>query len=153
MTRSRIVTAMLVGGLAIGLIAAGCGDDDDGDEAASLTKEEWIAQADEICAQGNEEIGQQAGEVFGGGPPSAAEERRFAEEVVVPNIEEQVADVKALSPPEGDEEQVDAIIAAAEEGLAQAEENPLAINEDALDEATQLMAEYGSKVCGGGDEE
>lgn len=152
MKRKQLMRGMLAAALAVGLIAAGCGDDDD-DGGATITKDEWIVQADEICAQGNEEIEEQAGEVFGGGPPSAAEERRFIEEVALPNIEEQVADVKALGAPEGDEDEVEAIVSAAEEGLAEARQDPSALEEDALDDATRLMAEYGSTVCGGGDNE
>ena len=48
------VILLLVGGLVMGLVTAGCGgdDDDDGDGEA-LTKEEFIVQADQICAEGS----------------------------------------------------------------------------------------------------
>ena len=52
---------VVVAVLAAGAIATGCGSsDDNGDSTttASLTKAEWIAKADAICRQGNQQINQ-----------------------------------------------------------------------------------------------
>ena len=64
--------------LALGLIAAGCGDDDDESSdtgtdavtAAALTKEEYLAQGNQICKQGNAETDAAAQQVFQGGKPT-----------------------------------------------------------------------------------
>lgn len=155
MTVKNLTTGMLALIIAAGLVAAGCGgDDDDGDPGASITKEEWIAQANEICQEGDEEMERAAQEAFAdaqdGGRPDAQAEQRFLEEVVAPGIEMQVADIAALPRPEGDEDQIEGIIAAAEEGAATVKANPSALEEepDPFKEATQLIVEYGVTDCG-----
>src|SRR5918994_4759288 len=116
--RSGVVRGLLAGALVVGLIAAGCGDDDDNATGTSgLTKEEWIADVDEICGAGDD-------------------------------IEQQVADVRALEVPEGDGGEIDAILAAADEGLERIEQDPAA-----MDDAIQLLTEYGVSACGGGEED
>ena len=139
--------ATIATALAVGLIAGGCGGDDDGGDS-SLAKQQWIAQADAICAGGAKEIDRQASQTFGGEEPQPAEIERFAEQVAIPTIEREIAQVKALGVPEGDADEIEAIITAAQTGVAQAKENPLALDQGALNEATRQMASYGAKVCG-----
>ena len=144
---------ILAAALAVVLIAAGCGDDDDetgGDAVAQITKEEWIAQAGEICRKGDAAMEAEAEKLFADFKGSEAEgERTFQAEVLVPGIVGQVSDIAALPVPEGDEEQVAAIIEAAESGLDQAAAEPSAIEEGgALDEATRLITDYGVTECG-----
>jgi hypothetical protein len=112
--RNGKIRWLLAGVLAVGLIAAGCGDDDNGDagESSGITKAEWIAQVNEICGSGK-------------------------------NIEQQVADVEALQVPEGDEEEVDAILSAADQGLERIDQDPAA-----MDESLRLLSEYGVEGCG-----
>jgi hypothetical protein len=131
-------------------VAAGCaGSDDDstGLETSDLTKQEWIAQANQICIEGDKDIGQQAGEFFDG-KPTPAESTQFSHEVVLPSIQAQVAQIRELGAPEGDEDQVEAILDAVEEGLAKAETDSSALQEGALDEGTALVQAYGAKACG-----
>ena len=56
---------------ALGLLAAGCGgDDDDADPAGSsepLTKAEFIDQADTICSEANAETQEEVSEFLDGG--------------------------------------------------------------------------------------
>ena len=48
------------------LVVAGCGGGgDDSTSTSSLAKPAWIAKADAICQQGNQEIEQAANEQFG----------------------------------------------------------------------------------------
>ena len=71
---------VVVAVLAAGAIATGCGSsDDNGDSTttASLTKAEWIAKADAICQQGNQQINQAAHQRFGNQKPTAAEVQQF----------------------------------------------------------------------------
>ena len=148
---------LLAAVLAIGLIAAGCGDDDDdGDEGGDApTKEEFIAEADQICSDGDAEIEAAAEETFGQSdqPPTAAEQEQFAADEVIPNIQEQVDGIDELTPPEGDEDQVQAIVDAAREGLEAGKEDPSLFlgNEDPLAEASQLARDYGLTACGEGE--
>lgn len=147
--RTKLILALA---LAAGLIAGGCGDDDDesGEATSSITKEEWIAQANEICSTSNAAVEEQAGEFFQEFKGNEAEgERKFQTEVVLPEIEQQVSQVSALPVPEGDEDEVAAIIEAAEQGVEEAKADPSVIEAGgSLDEASRLITEYGATECG-----
>lgn len=136
------------------LIAAGCGDDDDSSEAtaaASTTKAEWIDEANRICRESNTAMEAEAEEFFADakGVPEGEADVAFQAEVLVPGISEQVRAVAALPRPAGDEEEIAAIVDAAEAGLAQAHEDPAIIEENggSLAEASRLLAEYGVDGC------
>ena len=158
--------------LAAGLIAAGCGDDDDDTTAATtsstttaagatgatgatgepMTKDEFIAQADAVCKAGDKKIDAAANEVFSGGNPSQQEQEDFVTNDALPNIQDEVDGISALTPPEGDEEEVQAIIDAAQSAIDEATADPSALTEQGADdpfaEANQLAKDYGLKVCG-----
>ena len=169
------ITALLALALAAGLIAAGCGDDDDETTTAAtttpttttagatgatgatgepLSKDEFITEADAICEAGDQEIDAEAQDFFPeGGSPGAAEEEAFVSEVVVPNIQEQLDGIAALTPPEGDEDEVQAILAAAQQAVDELEEDPSALSGgggggDPFAEANRLAQDYGLKACG-----
>ncbi len=146
----RVVLITLTLGLAAGAIPAGCGGDDDGGDAP--TPAEFIGQADKICAASNARIDKQAAKVFDSGRPSKAEQRAFAEDVVIPETRGQVDGVRDLTPPEGDEDRITEIIDSADEGIATIQSDPTVLTQgrDPLAEATKLAAEYGMKDCGRG---
>lgn len=151
---TRIMTLLALA-LAAGLIAAGCGDDDDETTTTSstttaatgatgatgaatgepLTNAEFVEQADQICADGDAEIEQQ---------------QNASPEDVAANIQQQVDDIRALTPPEGDEDEISAILDAADEGVQQLEDTGKFEKAPALQEATQLAKQYGLEVCGSG---
>jgi hypothetical protein len=161
---------LLLAAVAAGLGAAGCGgdDDDDGTTAATtgptgvtgatggelLTKEECIRQADVICAKGDDEIDKQASKRFGNQEPSEQEIEQFATDTVAPNIQNQIDDIRALTPPEGDEEDVTLILDAAQNGIDEIEKDPSLLNQGsdaggAFTEANRLAESYGLDDCGG----
>jgi hypothetical protein len=146
---------LLVLALATGLVAAGCGDDDDDGEGGgdAPTKEEFIAEADQICSDGDAELEAAAEETFGQSdqPPSAAEQEQFAAESVIPNIQDQVDRIDELTPPEGDEDEIQAIVDAAQEDLDAGSEDPSLFTGqggEPLAEASRLAQEYGLQACG-----
>ena len=155
MSRLRSVAAVLAV-VALALIGAGCGDDDEsGDSGSSgggdtLTKEQFLTQGNAICAAGNAEL-EAEGETLGTAP-TPGEIEDFALEELVPNIQNQIDELRGLTPPEGDEEEVEAILAAAEEGVAAIEENPASAFDDGgadpFAQANELAADYGLTVCG-----
>ncbi len=151
----RNLTLMAGAALALGLIAAGCGgggNDDASSEtgteaSADLTKAEFITEADAICQQGGDQI-DAAGQALGKNP-TPAETEAFAADTIVPNVQNQIDQVDALVPPAADQEQVDAILAAAQEGVDMIKSDPsLAVSGDPLSVANKLAQEYGLKVCG-----
>jgi hypothetical protein len=135
--------------LAAGAIATGCGSSDgnsDSTTTASLTKAEWIAKADAICKQGNQEINQATKQFQG--KPTQAQFDQFATDTLAPSVQKQVDQIRALSAPGGNEAQVNAILDAAEADVNKVKANPSSIQGDPFADANKLARAYGLKVCG-----
>jgi hypothetical protein len=142
-----------------GLIAAGCGgggDDSDTSSASattgSLSKSEYITKGDQICAQGTLVIGQAGREQFGSSEPTRDQAVQFGQDTVVPSLEDTLAKLRALQPPEGDQAKTTAIYDALEQGLDKLKQDPNLFVESgsggAFDQANQLAQAYGFKQCG-----
>ena len=137
---------------AIAALIAGCGDDDDSGDSGdsgrsgSLTKAEYLEQGNAICAQYNEQLDQLFPQAPGA--PGSDSFNTFSEEKIIPILETQISEAEALPAPEGDEEEVDAIFTAANEGLDNVREDPSAIAGDAFAEANELANAYGLTECG-----
>lgn len=156
----KVLTAgslcLVIVGLSLALAACGSSDD----SATALTKAEFLKQGNAICRKGNEEIGKAAEKQFprSGGRPSPKETEQFASQTIIPNIENQVQEISELAAPEGDEEQVEAIVTEAEASIAKVSEDPSLIvdekgNEDPFAKTNELADEYGLTVCASeGDE-
>jgi hypothetical protein len=142
---ARVLAIALVGGA----FAAGCGDEE------TDPKEEYIASGDEICALGTFEVGNRAQARYGKPSPPPNQAPRFAREVIVPTLQRQVVvELRQLTPPEGDEAEVDAIYDELERALGRLRRNPDLIREPdaggAFDEANRLAQAYGFQQCGSG---
>jgi len=149
----RRSTALLALALAAGLIAAGCGDDDDETTTSSatttagatgatgatgaatgepLSKEEFIAQGDEICSTANDEI---KGE---NDPTKVAE-----------NIEGQIEGLRALTPPEEDADQITQILDDAQEAVDTIKETgSFQQSGQQIEQAGNALQDYGFEECG-----
>jgi hypothetical protein len=129
------------------LVGCGGGDGDDADPKA-----EYVQKADEICALGSFRIGTDARKRFGTTQPGPAEQKEFAVEVVVPHLREVVRQLRGLTPPEGDQQRVNAVWAALDEAIDTVELTPGLLAEPdaggAFDQANQLAREYGFNQCG-----
>jgi hypothetical protein len=141
--------------LATGSVAAGCGgDDDDGGDGGgdALSKEEFVAQGNEICTEGNAEIEAGAQEAFPEGQPTPETAEAFVNDTLVPSVQGQIDDLRDLGIPEGDEDQVTEILDKAELALQDLKEDPtLAIGqgEDPFAEVNQELTDYGLTACAG----
>jgi hypothetical protein len=159
---SKRLLALLAGTVAIVAIVAGCGSSDDSTDAtaaAAPTRAEFIKQGDAICKQGDAKI--EAGfEEFAeanGIPknqePSNAQGVEIVETVIVPNIKSQGEQLRALGAPEGDEEQITAMLDSLDEAVEGAEEDPESLFDEKSDpfgDANKQAQEYGLAVCGQG---
>lgn len=148
MTKLRLPTILAGLLAALALIAAGCGDDE---ESTPLTKEEFIAQADAICVAGDEEINAAAEEQFGDltEEPPVSEQEAFLADVVASSYAERTEEIGALTPPEEDAEEVDALMASLEELTGQISDDPAAVLEATEEpEYARLAQEYGLQNCG-----
>jgi hypothetical protein len=151
--RPRFVIS-LVAVLAGLIVFAGCGGDDDSSSDPALSKSEFLAQGNAICEQGDKEIDAEARQFFTSQQPSPAEEEKFLTDTVIPNVQNQIDELDALSPPAGDEDQVQAIIDSAQSALDEAKSDPSALTGqsgqgDPFAEANRLANAYGLVECGG----
>src|ERR1044071_6678232 len=121
---------------ALTLLALGCGGSSD---AAPLKRPQFVKQASEVCAGAQAERTEQKDEL--------TESEDSEEEVMQTLLEpvENMADgLSALGPPEGEEKEVEAMIAAYEEGIASLEAEPTGPDAvSAFDKANGLAEGFG----------
>jgi hypothetical protein len=151
----RIRIALLALILAISaLVVAGCGDDEDEPTTSAetaLTEEEFLAQGNEICAAGNDELDQLASETFAGQQPTPSEIEKFAE-LFIENIQSQIDAIRTLPAPESLAADVDTFLSDAEAVLADIEADPslLAVseNDSPFADINVQATEIGLTECG-----
>ena len=117
-----------------------------------LTKVEFLREADEICFSSEARIEAAADDlVTAPGEPDPAEVERIAIDLVIPALEAEVRAIGAIGAPPGDEEQVEAILAATEQGIEAIEADPRGLLDGIpapLRRATRLAEAYGAEQCG-----
>jgi len=128
--RKLTLGLLLVSALAAAVWVAGCGSSSSTTETtATLSKAEFLAQGNEVCAKG--EKAQESGvnayvEEHGleNKNPSAAQEAAMVENIIAPNIKGQINGVKALAEPASLEGQVEEAVELAEKGVEEIEAEP-----------------------------
>jgi hypothetical protein len=152
----RLRLAALLAAALAGIVAlAGCGGSDSttGTTSETLTKSEFVAKANAICAKGNQEIRTAGKKLFSSGQaPSPAAQEKFVTATVIPSIQQQIDGVDALPAPAGDEQKVQAIVDAAHSALDKVKQNPSLITQqgqsDPFAQADKLTNSYGLTQCG-----
>jgi hypothetical protein len=141
----RAIAALAAGAV---LSASGCGGDD------RLSEEEFREQANSVCADYEDRIRDI-------GTPTSVDEIPAYVDEALPVVEQEIEELKALSPPSEQQETFDEMIAEAEKAAAvgpelreAAEENDRAAIERALDEgnaasdrADEHARELGLTAC------
>jgi hypothetical protein len=129
---------------------------DGGSGAQVGSNAEFIEEANEICENGASQISIQSKPIFrkyGNVKGKAAQEAGYVElieEVIVPAVEKEIEEIRALGLPAGDEQELEAIFAAMEEVLNQAQKDPTAFNDRVpFEKSERLAVEYGLGSCGG----
>lgn len=129
---------------------AGCGG---GSGSSPLTKSEYVAQANKICAKETKQV---EGEIenYAGEhnlkyrEPSKQDLEREAMEIFVPSVESKIDQLQELEPPAKDKQSVDQMLTAAEKGLQGGKsDSTTLVSGQALAEARKLATEYGLKEC------
>lgn len=146
--------AFVAAAMVVALVVAGCGGGDSSTTAGSISKEDFIAKADAICKKGTERL-QKA--IFAAlkhprnlTKVSEAEQIKIVTIAMVPNVSREVEELRALGVPEGDEEKVNAMIGALEEGVETAEQDPQAVTKSSdvvFGISSRIAGEYGLTVC------
>lgn len=151
--------ALIAAVLAAAMLVAGCGGGDDSSSSGSISKEEFITKADAICKASSKRMEKElflflrenrpSGSLR---KPSVAQNEKFIVTVLAPNLEREIKELKALGVPEGDEEKVNAMLSALEEGLETAENETATVAAGTSDMvfgiASRIAAEYGLEACG-----
>lgn len=153
----KIKLGAIVAAAALVLGAAGCGGGDDSSStsstAAALSKDEFVTQANQICADGNKEISAAQNEAFSVGPPVQDKVEQFITATVIPSVQSQVDGIRALGAPAGDEDQVAAILDSAQGAIDDATADPSLLegsqSSDPFAETNKLAAAYGLTECAG----
>lgn len=141
-------------------IAAGCGSaPDKGPNGAASdkapTKAAFLKRANAICerrVKGNQVA---AGKIFNGAnKPTKDTLPRFVSERILPSSRKEIDAIRKLDPPEGDEDQVKAILDSADSAIDKVEANPKLVvalggSKDPFAESNKLSRDYGLKGCGG----
>jgi hypothetical protein len=158
---TSLVLALLA--LAAGLVIAGCGDEDDeepqtltsgatgatGEAGATSTMAGFLTAADAICKEAGDELSQEAEAQYPEGPPEGDDASAFAEEVVIPALEQQYEGIAELPVPEGEEEAVEDLLTKLQAGIDDIKANPEDfVNTTALEDASAAAKDLGLKECG-----
>ncbi len=165
--KKRLLAATALA-LAAGSIAAGCGGGNDtttvsgasgatGAQGAPLTKDAFLAKANEICKQGNQSINQAGQQFFKSlglsqnQQPTSDQIQQFANQTAIPNIEAQITAIEALPAPSGDEDQVNAITDSAQQALDKLKADPSLLagnsSNDPFADVDKLAKQYGLDEC------
>jgi hypothetical protein len=140
---------------AVALTLAACGDDGDDSSSATdatsattISKEDFVSQGNEICTDGNKALQEAAQESFPNGEqPSGDELGAFVTDSLVPNIQSQLDDIKALGIPEGEEDQVNAFLDDAQSALDDLKDDPQSLGNDTFAEVNQEAGDIGLTAC------
>jgi hypothetical protein len=149
---NRQISIALMLALAAALIAAGCGDGDGSTSSTAagepLSKAEFISQADQICAEGDAKI-DEGGQAFAGTAGEKVDE--LVGTVIVPGYRDEIEQLRELTPPEGDEAEVEEFLNTFEQGIDALDQNPEQLAGGAalktITEARVLAFKYGFKSC------
>ena len=177
MHKFKLLTALLAV-MAVAALVAGCGGGSDSSsssestsadstaadstesepssDGSAPTKAVFIKEADAICSKADGELAEEItdyaeeNEIDPEKEPSEDQQVELYEEVVIANIDRQADELAALTPPEGEEEEVESLVSSLEEGVAEAEDDPqqLVEGKNPLADASKKANAYGMTVCG-----
>lgn len=136
-----------VSALAAAAALAGCGGSD---SDSTLTKGEFLREADAICRKTDTAQRKDFKEYAEQNRVSSpSDEQEMILKVIFPSIEAEIEELEDLDLPAGDEETIDAIIARAQKALAEGRNDPASLNErkTPFTPADELAAEYGLQDC------
>lgn len=160
--RGRSMT-LLLGILTVALVVAGCGGGGDSGEPAQIPKREFVEKGSAICVatrtgirsdfevyarsrEGREvELAEKADEMS---PEEAA--ANVGIKIIVPAMKRELEEFRALGIPEGDDDRVNALLSAFEEGVEKAEAHPeraATTGTEAFGKSGKLASEYGLEGC------
>jgi hypothetical protein len=148
------LTAMLVGAIAAAVVAAGCGSSN----SDALTKAEYVKQAEAICKKSIKgtraeylAILKENEKKNSKGTNKAAQKKAEEDvgDVLLAYYQSKAEELGQLQPPEADAAQLEAMIVALEDTVAEAEKDPkvLVAGSKSITKERKIADEYGLKEC------
>lgn len=156
MKPAKAFVVVLLGAIFVtGAACGGGGKDKAAAKADAPSKADYLAQARAVCQQGNATLSKASDEVFAKVPPgqklSPPEIEAFVRTTVVPTLRDQIKQLRAIKPPDGEQQHVDEIYGALEKGLDELEQAPAKLTDgsNVFGAADALAQKYGISVCAG----
>jgi hypothetical protein len=114
---------------------------------AALSKPQFLAQANAICSQGNQQLGPAVQAL--GTHPSRAQITAYATGTFVPSIQSQIDAIRALAAPAADRAAVKTMLDVAQANLNRVKSDPLLLagNSPPFAEFAKLAHPYGLTAC------
>jgi hypothetical protein len=147
--RNRILIA---GALVASLAVAGCGGaatnttgSTANPAATTVTKEAFVARANEICGRADPELA--AAEQQLANHPSTAKVIALVRGTFVPSVESQTAQIKALGTPQGGQQEVATMLTLIEADLQKLKTNPALIATNVFGNFARVAHAYGLTAC------
>lgn len=134
--------------LSAAAVLGGCG----GGSEDRLTHEEFLTEGNSICAKYDGQIEAAGQTAFSAGQPTEAEITAFAENTLLPTLENELDELRSLSPPEEDEARVDEILDKAQAAADELNADPALLanqDKDPFEETNRLAGSYGLTACAG----
>jgi hypothetical protein len=152
MSKSQIKFAVL-GILALAaLVVTGCGGDSESQTTESLTKAQYVKQADAICKRQNEKKDAALNKAYEElqkektGAGRAGEEKII--EIALPPIAEMTEEVAELGVPTEQSEEAEKFVGEMEAAISEVQDDPsLALDEEPFEGAKARAARLGFKQC------
>jgi hypothetical protein len=142
LTGVNAVTATLV----LGLLAAGCGSSSKSSTTAALSKPQFLAQGNAICARGNQSLAPADRAL--GNQPSRAQITTFVTTTLAPDIQSQIDGLRALAAPSANQAALSNMLDVAQTDLNKIKSNPaLLAGGSGFAEFARLAHPYGLTAC------
>jgi hypothetical protein len=151
----RIRASALAGACVAAVAVGGCGGGDDG-----VSKSDYVKKGNAICDNYDKQVAALAKESFpnitqSNQRPTVPAFQAFLGKLL-PLTEAEIRNLRALEKPKGDEQEIEAILAAADKGVAQARRGAtdptvarrLMGDVDPFADANRKAKAYGLKTCG-----
>jgi hypothetical protein len=145
----RSILSIAVGATLIAAVAAGCGSSGSSSTStAALSKAAYVAKANAICKAGQQK--QNAAEQALGQNPSQQQLLAYTTGTVIPNVQTQIDQVKALGAPSGDEATVSNFLGLAQADLNKVKSDPTILisgKSDPFADFAKVAHPYGLTAC------
>lgn len=129
--------------LVVGSLAAGCGSSSD--STATLTKSQFLTQANAICSKGNRQLA--SAEKTLGTQASSSQFKSYVANEWAPAVQDQIDGIEALDAPSADQHTVSNMLEIAQQDLNKVKSDPTSLTNESFASFAKLAHPYGLTEC------